>query len=104
MSRKYVATYATAETVGAFNDAIASIYGDDPGTQEISLNAYIDGDDPTIATHSFSNMNMAESEAAAVIVYVGSHLGTDAIARDIAAGSYTWDFALAWYNLKPVVV
>jgi hypothetical protein len=77
MARKNVLVKCAAAQMQVVNDKIVDLYGDDPGTQEISLNAYVGGNDPYTATHSIACVNMPEVDAATLVTFVAAISGCD---------------------------
>jgi hypothetical protein len=101
--RQYVATKVTAAELQAVNDYLVDLFGDDPDSEEITLNAYVDGADPSVATHSFSNMNTSAADALSIASELVSHAGCDSRHRNYTSGSYSWDDARMIWNLRPIV-
>lgn len=107
MPRNYVMTYAPAAKVEALNDYLVSLFGDDPGTQEISLNAYEDGQDETVATHSMGVANCSQGQTNAIVAAMNANVslaGCDCQTYPVAgAATDFWAEALAAWNIRPVV-
>lgn len=101
--RQQVTTFATAAAMAALNDFMVGLFGDDPGSEEITLNAYLDGADPSAATHSFGVANCSQADADSIGAYTDAVEGTDSAAYPASGPMPGWDVALARWGLKPVV-
>ena len=101
--RQYVMTKVPAAELAGVNDFLVDLFGDDPGSEEITLNAYVGGSDPTVATHSFCNMNTSAADAGTIASELANnHTGCDSRSRNYTSGPFGWsDAALVW-NLYPV--
>lgn len=107
MPRHYVQTYAPAEKVDVLNDYLVDLFGDDLGTQEITLNAYLDGGTPTVATHSVGVANCSQADTNAIVAALNgqpSLAGCDCLTYPASGPQVDfWSEALAAWGVQPVV-
>ena len=107
MPRHYVMTYAPAAQVPALNDYLVELFGDDPGTDEITINAYLDGATPTVATHSMGVANCSQGDTNAIVAALNgqqSLAGCDCLTYPLSGAQPDfWAEALAAWGVRPVV-
>lgn len=103
MPRLMVLTMVTEESYEAVNAYMIGMYGDPPESVEIDMNAYIDGQNQAVATHSFGCANCSMSEGNALAAYVNSLDGCAAQTFDPTEEVDYWAWAGSNWNLKPVV-
>lgn len=104
MARKNVAAKITAAQAEAVNAYMVDLWGDDPGTQEFVLNAYVDGADEDIATHAFSVSNNSQADANSLCGFLQALTGCDGQQYPISPSQNWWAVAFSLWGLKPVVV
>lgn len=104
MPRHDVLSKVPADKLAEANAYMVGLFGEDPGTQVISLNAYEDGNDPQVATHSLSNINCSQAETNSLTSYMGVTAGCAALTfAPPGSGQDRWAAALAAWGLKPVM-
>ena len=81
---------------------MVGLFGDDPGSVEISLNAYIDGQDSTVATYSVGVSNCSQADATTLQNYMTT-TGCGSAVYPAGSGEDYWAEALRLWGLKPVV-
>ena len=101
MPRKDVMTKVPAAKLAEANDFMVSMFGDPPGSQEISLNAYVDGQISTVGTHSLCVANCSQAQANSLAAYMGQTEGCASAAYPVGSGDY-WAKAFDLWGLKPV--
>lgn len=104
MARHDVMTMVPAASYQSANNFMVGMFGDDPGSEEISLNAYLDGQDPAVATHSLGVANCSQADTNSLAGYMAATSGCDSKTYPTAgSGANFWADALALWNLKPAV-
>lgn len=103
MSRKDVLTGVPAGQLDAANSYMVGLFGDDPGTQEISLNAYVSGQDQTVATVSVAVANCSNADASNLSNYMTTTPGCSVALYPGGSGTDYWAEALRLWNYNPVV-
>lgn len=102
--RHDVMSKVPATALAAANDFMVGMFGDDPGSQEISLNAYVDGSDPTTATHSIGVANCSQADTNSLASYLAGAEGCGSkVYATAGSGADFWADALAEWSLKAVV-
>lgn len=108
MPRQYVVTSATTGTArDSLNSFLIGLFGDDPGSEEVPVaNAYLVGEDPAVATHSFGCMNVSQADSNSIQTFCGATEGCAAYEVGPTAGGASYDFwaiGLDQFALKPAV-
>ncbi len=109
MPRQYLLIKTPQSELVAVNDVLVAIFGDDPGTMEFSMAAYLDGEDPEITTHWMCNINCAQAQVDYLVGqdgvsgYLYSKPGVAGLRYPIVSPAHdSWAEALANWGLKPV--
>jgi hypothetical protein len=84
------------------NAYMVTLFGDDPGTQEIGLNAYLAGADPTAATHSMGVANCSQADTDSLTAFLAALDGCDSAVYDAGSGEDYWAEAGRLWDLKHV--
>ncbi len=103
MARKNVLCMVTADKMVQVNAYMVGLYGDPPESQYLSLNAYLDGEDESVGTHSISNSNVYQADADTLESYVNAVDGCGAAQYPLSPPPNLWANALSLWNLKPAV-
>jgi hypothetical protein len=102
MARKQVLSMVPADKYDAANAFLIGLFGDEPGSEEISMNAYLNGEDPSIATHSLGNCNCSTADAVTWENYLAVTDGCASMTFPATQQIDSWALALSAWNLKQV--
>lgn len=104
MARHDVMTKVPVAQYAAANAFLVGLFGDDPGSEEIALNAYLDGEESSVSTYSIGVCNCSQSDTNALVSYMS---GAEDCASNVYAtagsGADFWADALSLWNLRPTV-
>jgi len=103
MPRLMVLTMVTAEKYTEVNAYMIGMYGDPPESVEIDMNAYLDGGNQAVATHSFGCANCSLAQGNALAAYVASLDGCASQTFDATEEVNYWEWAGENWDLYPVV-
>lgn len=102
MAFKKVLSMVPADEYEAANAFLVGVYGDPPDAVEFDMNAYLDGEDSAVATHSLGDSVMSAADAITFANSLAVRDGCASMTFPSAQSIDPWALALSAWNLRQV--
>jgi hypothetical protein len=108
MPKQWVIMMVPSAKKATVNPYLVGLFGDDPGTDLLPLNAYLDGQADDVGTHCVIRTASPQSEADQLVAFfthpdqAGCGIYTEELQQGVP-GPMVWAYAEATWDLLPVV-